>query len=222
VRLVRWFADLLSPLRCAACNEPVAGRRAFCPPCAASVERADAAPDVVAFGQYGGALARAIQRFKYEDRPDLAVPLGSLLYDVCQRTKIRATLVVPVPLHSRRLAARGYNQSALLGHHVARALGVPLVTRALQRIVDTVAQVELPRDARATNVESAFRASPARLRDGPAIALVDDVSTTGATLRACRHALIVAGATRVTSVVVARTTGAPLGISSGDRLEQRG
>jgi ComF family protein len=218
VELLRLVGDLLSPPRCAACSEPVDGGRVFCPPCAASVERFDGA---FAFGEYGGALARAIQRFKYEDRPDLAAQLGSLLRDVCRRTKIRATLVVPVPLHPRRLAARGYNQSALLGHHVADALGVPLATRALERVVDTVPQVDLPRDARAVNVKSAFRASHARLAHGPAIALIDDVSTTGATLRACRSALLEAGATRVTSVVLARTVGGPLGISSGDQLEDR-
>jgi ComF family protein len=204
--LLDWLGDLLSPPRCAACASALGdGRDAFCVPCAASIEECDTATDPIAFAEYGGGLARAVQRFKYEDRPDLARPLGALVRRACQRRHFAADFVVPVPLHARRLAVRGYNQSALLGHHVARSIGARLVTGALARIVDTVPQVDLPREARRSNVEGAFRVSRAALVEGRTIALVDDVSTTGATLHACRKALIDAGANRVTSVVLART-----------------
>jgi ComF family protein len=177
----------------------------FCVPCSASVEACESAATPIAFAEYGGALARAVQRFKYEDRADLARPLGALLGRACRRNGLRAEVVVPVPLHARRLASRGYNQSALLARHVARSIGARLVTRALDRAVDTVPQVDLPREARRSNVDAAFRVASPALVEGRTIALVDDVSTTGATLRACGNALIAAGANRVTSVVLART-----------------
>jgi ComF family protein len=217
VLLLRWLGDLLSPPRCASCSDAlVRGRGVFCPACSASVERYESTGDAVAFGQYGGALARAIQSFKYEDSPYLARPLGALLRDACRRSRLRAEIVVPVPLHPRRLAQRGYNQSALLARHVADELAAPLTTHALARVVDTVPQVALPRESRRANVEGAFRARCTGCFEGRTIVLVDDVSTTGATLRACGHALLEVGATRVTSVVVARTVPSMLGISSSD------
>jgi len=207
----------LSPPRCASCSAALArGRGIFCAACSASVERYEATGDVVAFGQYGGALARAIQRFKFENSPYLSGPLGALLRDACRRSRLRAEIVVPVPLHPRRLVQRGYNQSALLARHVADELAVPLATDALCRVVDTLPQVQLPRESRRANVEGAFRIGRTGRVEGKTIALVDDVSTTGATIRACRHALLEVGATRVTSVVVARTMPSMLGISSGD------
>jgi ComF family protein len=215
--ILDWLGDLLSPPRCAACSAALAvGRGVFCVPCAASVETCEGATDPIAFAEYGGAVARAVQRFKYEDSPELARPLGALLCRACRSCALRADAIVPVPLHARRLARRGYNQSALLGRHVARLLGAPLVTGALVRAVDTVPQVELAREARRANVEGAFRVTHAALVHGRTIALVDDVSTTGATLRACRLALVAAGASRVTSVVLARTVPSQLGISTGD------
>ena len=215
--LLDWLGELLSPLRCPACADALGGGRGpFCVPCVVSVEECESAIDSIAFAEYGGALARAVQRFKYEDKPELALPLGALVRRACRRSALRADVVVPVPLHARRLACRGYNQSALLGRHVARSIGAPLVTRALARVVETAPQVDLPREARRSNVEGAFRVMRGALVEGRAIALVDDVSTTGSTLRACRQALIDAGASRVTSVVLARTMPSELGISPGD------
>jgi ComF family protein len=216
--LLEWVGELLSPSRCAACAAALARRSgAFCVPCSASIEECDAASDPIAFAEYGGALARAIQRFKYEDTPELAGPLGALMRRACRRRALEIDAVVPVPLHARRLASRGYNQSALLGRHVAGLFGAPLVTRALVRAVDTPPQVDLPREERRANVAGAFRVVRPALLEGRKIALIDDVSTTGATLRACRESLIAAGASRVTSVVLARTMPSTLGISAGDQ-----
>lgn len=215
--LVGWLGDLLSPSRCAGCGAATDGtQNIFCVPCAASVERCDVGIDPVAVGAYGGALARAIQRFKYEDQPHLARPLGALLSEACHRSRVEAEAVVPVPLHPRRLVERGYNQSALLAQHVARHLRAKVVGSALARIFDTVPQVELAREARRTNVEGAFHVVRKTSVERRVVVLVDDVSTTGATIRACRRALLEAGVTQVTSVVVARTATSTLEISSQD------
>jgi predicted amidophosphoribosyltransferase len=82
---------------------------------------------------------------------------------------------------------------------------VPLVTTALVRVTDTPPQAELSREARLSNVTSAFRVVRPDLLQGRAVAIIDDVSTTGATLHACGERVLQAGATRVTSVVVALT-----------------
>jgi ComF family protein len=216
------IGDLLSPPRCAGCDAAVARRNVFCASCATSVERCDAhvpsddrdpsparaarAPvSDAAFGWYGGALAQAIRRLKYEDRPDLARPLGSLLRSACRDAKVRADAVLPVPLHPRRLVERGYNQSALLAAHVAREIGAPLLTSTHGRIVDTTAQVELSGAARAENVAAAFSVSGRAWVEGRTLLLVDDVTTTGATLDAARRPLLAAGARAVLGLALAQT-----------------
>jgi ComF family protein len=209
--MLRWLADLLSPARCAACSSALPGHdRVFCAVCAATVERIDPSPqwheeECIAFASYGGALGTAIRRFKYDDAAYLARPLGALLRAACRAAKLWAEVVVPVPLHPHRLAARGYNQSALLAREVAAELDTRFAARALARVIDTAAQAELTRDARHANVRGAFRVRSARLVEGLRIALVDDVMTTGATLSACASPLLQAGARSVTRVVLART-----------------
>jgi ComF family protein len=170
------------------------------------VEPVAGADGIVAFAAFGGALATAIRRLKYGDRPDLARPLGDLLRRAVSEVAPRIELVVPVPLHVRRLAHRGYNQSALLASRLARGLSVPCSPLALVRRVDTPPQAELARAERLTNVADVFDAARRSSVRGRRIALVDDVATTGATLGACARALRDAGAAHVLGVVIARTS----------------
>jgi ComF family protein len=201
------FASLLAPPRCAACDAPVALLAAFCPSCAVTAERPanDAPGDVAAF-VYGGAVARAITRCKYERRPDLARPLGDLLASalVAHGPPLAGAVVVPVPLHRARLAERGFNQAALIAARVARRLGRPLKPRLLARDRDTPQQAWLDRGARIQNVAGAFRVRDPESLRGRAVLLVDDVRTTGATLGACSRVLVEARASSVVRAVVAR------------------
>jgi ComF family protein len=190
--------SLLAPNRCAACDAPVRAGVVFCAPCAGSVERSHetGAPFV-----YGGALAKAITRFKYGPVPELGRPLGALLAgEALARGLGRARVVVPVPLHTSRLFERGFNQAALLAAPVARVLGLPLRARALVRTRPTASQAELDRSGRLRNVAGAFRA---RRPLPQAVLLVDDVRTTGATQNACADALRAAGCPRVDWLVLA-------------------
>lgn len=208
---VELFATLLAPPRCAACDAAVGRMAAFCRECAATAEPAprrepDGREDAIAAFVYGGAVARAIVAMKYASRPDLARPLGDLLFRAVSASPVDVggALVVPVPLHPRRLAERGYNQSALLARRLAHHLRVPLAPMALARDRDTPRQATLDRAARLANVSASFRArDPARVR-GRRVLLVDDVRTTGATLEACAAALRAAGAIAVLTAVVAR------------------
>jgi ComF family protein len=143
---------------------------------------------VVVAGIYNGSLARAITRFKYEPRPELAAPLGRLLASAARRLVLPADLVwAPVPLHFDRLVERGFNQSALLARELARATQRPMSARLLCRRRDTGHQVELGRSERAANVREAFEVRTTC--PVGTVALVDDVVTTGATAEACIMAL---------------------------------
>ncbi|AKT43426.1 ComF family protein [Chondromyces crocatus] len=219
-------AHALSPPTCAACDAPLVTPTDLCPPCVATVRcvTTDSLQDVglpptctptplvdtstllVAHAAYEGAVAVALRRLKYSNRPDLARPLARMLIQAARSAELRADLIVPVPLHPRRLADRGYNQAALLATHLARDLGTTLMARGLSRLHATPQQARLTREERLRNVAGAFRVRrPADLRDRTVI-LVDDVATTGATLAACTHALLHAGAVAVTALVVARAT----------------
>ena len=204
----------LSPEACAACDARVLPHVVFCRTCAATIDPPPE-PDeslaadprlagLVAFGAFTGALAIALRRLKYQDRPELAAPLGHLVRRAARRAGVTADLVVPVPLHPRRLVERGYNQAALLAAELAIELEAPLSARALVRLRHTPQQAQLDREARLGNVRRAFSARCPLAIQGRRVVLVDDVATTGATLTACAEALLAAGAASVTAVVVAR------------------
>ena len=201
------LVDLLAPRCCAACDgelEPDEG--GFCGGCAVGLEPAGEgwappSPSAALF-LYGGPVADAIRRFKYGERPDLARTLGALVAQVAPAYAGRVDVIVPVPLHPRRLRERGFDQAALIARPLARALSLRLDVRRARRVRHTPAQAALDADARTDNVRGAFvaRADPRR----PRVLLVDDVRTTGATLAACAEALRAAGATEIYTLALTR------------------
>jgi ComF family protein len=201
------IASVVAPSRCAGCDAPVGRLVAFCSACKSTVELAGGkgASSVAAFA-YGGAIAQAIGRLKYEHRADLARPLGDLLWRALEplASVLRGVVVIPVPLSPSRLVERGFNQAALIARPIARRLEAPFLPLALARTRDTPRQTTLDREARARNVAGAFRVRRAEAVCNRAVLLIDDVRTTGATLDACTHALKSAGAGEVAHAVVAR------------------
>ena len=178
----------VGPVHCARCSEPGLFPRALCPRCMKTRPRFDRA---FAPYEHDGAIARAIHRFKYEDRPELAGPLAELLELESRPFLSTAPVhVCPIPLHGARYRARRYDQATLLAAALCSVRpGLVLADGLLVRTRATERQVGLSDEARIANVRGAFEA-----RGGVAsVLLVDDVMTTGATADAAARALKGAG-----------------------------
>jgi ComF family protein len=239
---LRVALDAVLPPLCASCRAPLADAGGLCPACWARVsfiappycERlgipfvSDPGPGVLsmeaiadppAYGRARAAvryddLARdLVHRLKYGDRLDLATAMGRWMARAGRDLLDDADVLVPVPLHWRRLWGRRFNQAAALAKAAsATALAgrIPVLTDALKRRRATTQQVGLSRSARAVNVQGAFvvtEEGKAAIH-GKNVVLVDDVLTSGATVDACARALLRAGARNVDVLVFARVVAA--------------
>jgi ComF family protein len=151
---------------------------------------------------------RLIGAFKFHTRAELAGALAGRLLQAVHRAGVaRPDIVVPIPLGARRLAERGYNQAWELARPVAAALGIAADATLLSRPLDTGPQAELDRHQRLLNLRTAFMVDPARRAEirSRRVALVDDVMTTGATVREASATLLRAGAASVQVWALART-----------------
>jgi ComF family protein len=236
-RALVFAANLVWPARCAGCDAWVQPELAFCDRCTPSlVSLAGACPGcalpreqscrfcarapraysaATAALAYGGPVADALLRFKHGGRLDLARPLGRLLVPALRQAGAPAVdAVLPVPLHPRRLRARGFNQALELlraAGAVDRAeasIKLPaLWVNTLQRIRDTPSLGHHPPHERRSLVAGAFHvADPSRVASRRLL-VVDDVMTTGSTLHACAEALRAAGAAEVRVTVLTRAFG---------------
>ena len=158
---------------------------------------------VYAAAVYSGPLRDVITRFKYGNLRFLANDLSELLARRIRNEALDGFQVVPVPLYRNRQKSRGYNQSELLGVRVSDKLGLQYEPNTLKRVRDTESQVGRNIRDRAANVRNAFGAGSGDFH-GKDVLLVDDISTTGATLEACAKACRGAGASSVRAAVVAR------------------
>jgi ComF family protein len=153
---------------------------------------------------FHGIVRDALHAIKYQGEQRLAAPLGEAVAKRWTRIGVGAEIVTHVPVHADRAKQRGYDQAELIARAAATSLGM-LHIRLLARQRATIAQFDLDRRRRTTNVRGAFtidrRAPPV---NGRWILLVDDVTTTGATLAACADALCEAGALGVSAITVAR------------------
>lgn len=207
IRLVR------SPL-CRVCGVPFTGGEGedhTCGVCLTSSRKFDSAR---ACGCYDNGLKHLIHAFKYRNIPQLAQPLGELLAWGFRKyfSDQGIDLVVPVPLHPRRMRSRGFNQAYLLAREISpgsqeleQNRDLPMIgPKTMVRIRATRPQTGLGRELRRKNIRNAFRVRRTEAVKGKSILLVDDVYTTGVTVNECARMLKKAGADRVAVLTLAR------------------
>ncbi|MEH3105247.1 MAG: ComF family protein [Sphingomonas phyllosphaerae] len=187
----------LGPPWCAGCNMPFAfdrGEGARCATCLAEPPVHGGVRAAVAYGEVARTVAL---RLKYGGRPFYAATMAALML---RHLPAEATLLIPVPLHRRRLWSRGYNQAALIAAALGTRAKLPVDAHALQRHRATPPLRDRSAQERRATVAGAFRVTPhgRRAVHGASLVLVDDVYTSGATAEACVKALRGAGAASVT------------------------
>jgi ComF family protein len=200
------FSEITSPL-CAICGKPFASWVEGDHPCEDCIRKWPHYAKVVAPYLYKGSLMKAIHQFKYAGKSHLAKTLGPLLASSARKwlTELEDALVMPVPLHPKRLRERSFNQSLLLARYVARRLGFELDFLSLRRVRYTQPQTGLKKDQRRKNVRKAFDLKEPDVVKDRDIILVDDVTTTGNTLNECARVLKKSGAKNVFCTTLART-----------------
>ncbi|HWK86882.1 MAG TPA: ComF family protein [Xanthobacteraceae bacterium] len=233
--LTRAAADTFLPPTCLACRVPIGIAGGLCPACwskAGFIERpycerlgtpfpVDHGGDLVspaaladppayarsrAAARYSDVVRDLVHQMKYGDRMDLIPPLAGWMARAGGELLSEADLLIPVPLHWRRLWQRRFNQSSALAHAIGKRSGIAVDDHVLVRARATQPQFGLPRERRAENVQGAFQVPRERRLavKGKKLVLIDDVLTTGATADACTKVLLRAGALRVDVLVLAR------------------
>ncbi|MGA0532863.1 ComF family protein [Hansschlegelia sp. KR7-227] len=169
----------------------------------AAIARPPAYDRARAVARFDGAARDLVHRLKYADGVHLARPLGAMMARAGHELLAPDALLVPVPLHRRRLWGRRFNQAALLAQAAARTARAAIAPEALERIKSTRPQVGLTAAQRADNLAGAFRVSPGAFLKGRQVVLVDDVLTTGATVDRLARLVRRAGAASVDVLVFA-------------------
>lgn len=164
---------------------------------------------IFAWGVYQGALKRAIAVLKYDKQSHLATPMGEWMAQAWNEapSPLANTIVIPIPMHERKKAQRGFNQAELIAKSFCRITGLPLEINGLQRSRITEAQFQLSIQDREQNLKNAFQLGTSFIKKTPAksVLLLDDIYTTGATAHSAAEVLRANGI-RVGGVVVLAIT----------------
>lgn len=234
--LLRMATDIVFPPRCPSCRAYVTGDGNFCSTCFSQLRMIDAPlcaccgiPFVVAVEAetrcpscldtppdfdvaraalvYDGISAPLVTSLKFHDQWAGLTRYTQMMLRLGRPLLEGADMLIPVPLHWRRLIRRRFNQAALLAYSISDQMGVPCRVDMLARVHYTKPQMRLSRAERLNNVKRAFAVVPEAeaLLAGKTVILVDDVVTTGATANACAIALKKAGAREVRVLALART-----------------
>ena len=152
---------------------------------------------------YEGIIKKLIYDFKYNNAKYLFKPLSKYMINCYLQNNMRADLIVPIPLYFKRFKQRGYNQSELLGVEIGKALNIP-VLNALSRIKDTSTQTNLNFEERKENIKRAFKLVDKSVK-GKNILLIDDVYTSGATIKEACSVLNSASVNKIYVLTLAHT-----------------
>ncbi|WP_175566019.1 ComF family protein [Halodesulfovibrio marinisediminis] len=210
----------LSPQLCPDCLRQLAPRtQGYCPDCGMLYAKAVGQPSrcsacmvssppwtyLTFYGAYEGILRELLLKHKFHGRLDAGLTLARLLAAIYSPHEVTPAAVVPIPLHNSRLLQRGHNQSMLSAKLIAQKIEVPLLPELLRRNRETTPQATLSKKERNQNLSGAFTATiPPELKNAH-ILLIDDIATTGSTLRQATKTLLQGGAGSVEVAFMART-----------------
>lgn len=201
----RWCVEcqrqtlLLPPTICTICGRLITTTGT----CFACRETPPAYSALRSWAIFSGPLRKALHRLKYSRDIALGEVLARPLFEMLHHLKWPIDLVTSVPMGVARRAERGYNQATLLAFPLSLASGIPFRSQALIKVRDTRSQVGLNLAQRRENVFEAFKAR-SEIVVTKCVLVVDDVTTSGATIEACASALIIAGAQQVFGLTLAR------------------
>ncbi len=200
-------ADCLAGFRpvpeahCPRCALPFAGAATTPHLCGRCTSQPPAYVRIYSVGLYEQSVRRAIHQFKFNQKISLDRPLGTLLEQAID-ADLELDLVIPVPLHRKRLQQRSYNQALLLAREFARIRKLNVATDLLIKVRETPPQQGLTAREREKNLQGSFELQAGI--NGKRVLLVDDVMTTGATVSACSRLLMAGGAAAVSVGVIGR------------------
>lgn len=219
------FVNLIFPSVCLGCEEPLArGEKHLCTECLAQLPYTDyhllsATANPLSRRFWGkvplrhtlsylrflrrGRVQHLLHQLKYQGQRDVGLALGRWYGHELARHNFRFDLIVPVPLHPRKLATRGYNQSDTFAEGLSETLATPWHAQALRRTAHTESQTRKSRVERWQNVSQVFEVADVAAIQGKHVLVVDDVLTTGATVEACAAVLLAAGAAEVSVATIA-------------------
>jgi ComF family protein len=189
----------ISPPFCDVCGRPLTVDNT-CPGCIGTEAEIDG---IRAPFLFGGVVRQAIHQLKYNNLKTIAPLLAGFLHDFLIENPMPCNVLVPVPIHKKRERERGYNQSSLIARELSKMTGLPLVENCLIRKINTPPQVRTAgASERHKNIADAFACIKNHLKRKHVL-IIDDVSTSGATLNVCAGTLKAAGAASVWGLVIA-------------------
>lgn len=214
IHIFRGFLGLVFPAKCLGCGMK---NKILCEGCLEKLPDvfASSRPWIFSATSYQDEIVKkAVWLFKYKRLKILAQPLAELIY---RRSRTRfplgtldpksgpSWLIIPIPLSGKRFRQRGYNQSELMAKFLSDKMSVMLATDVLYKIKETISQVEIKdREKRLKNLEGAFGVKNSEIIKDKNIILVDDITTTGATLSEAKKVLLRARAKKVIGLTLAR------------------
>jgi competence protein ComFC len=217
IHIFKAFLNILFPQKCVGCG---AKNEIFCQKCLESLPSAESeiwtskpvfGPVFAATSYRNETVKKAIRLLKYHGIKVMAEPLASLIFERTKNeilkiaTEPAEITIIPIPLSKSRLRKRGYNQTELIANFLSDKLSVRMGTNVLYKAKETISQVEIKdREKRLKNIQGTFKVRNPESIKNKIVILIDDIVTTGATLKEASIMLKQSGAKKVIGLVVAR------------------
>ena len=201
------FIDFLYPRKCAYCNKKI-NERYTCRKCANIIEYYHEKVNIYANNEFGcdqiissmpydGFMKKCVWQYKFRDAKYFAPAFAEILSSKIKKYNIKFDLIIAVPISSRRMKERGYNQSELIAKNLSKLTGINYQKDVLIKIKNNLRQSELNLNERKENVKDAYSIKNIECIADKKILLLDDIYTTGATINECAKILKLAGAKEV-------------------------